>query len=136
MFGMFCKTDEYGGGDHVFQRVNDVFGERIGATERKGIVQHDRYTRKRKWCLYHRRRKKMINLASNNYLGFANHKELKKACIEATETYGVGAGAVRTINGSLKIHQQLEEKSQNSKGQKLQSPFNLDSTVIWALSLQ
>lgn len=58
MFGMFCKTDEYGGGDHVFQRVNDVFGERIGATERKGIVQHDRYTRKRKWCLYHRRRKK------------------------------------------------------------------------------
>lgn len=80
--------------------------------------------------------KKMINLASNNYLGFANHKELKKACIEATETYGVGAGAVRTINGSLKIHQQLEEKSQNSKGQKLQSPFNLDSTVIWALSLQ
>lgn len=80
--------------------------------------------------------KKMINLASNNYLGFANRKELKKACIEATETYGVGAGAVRTINGSLKIHQQLEKKSQNSKGQKLQSPFNLDSTVIWALSLQ
>lgn len=54
--------------------------------------------------------KKMINLASNNYLGFANREELKKACIEATETYGVGAGAVRTINGSLKIHQQLEEK--------------------------
>lgn len=60
--------------------------------------------------------KKMINLASNNYLGFANREELKKACIEATETYGVGAGAVRTINGSLKIHQQLEEKIAEFKG--------------------
>ena len=59
--------------------------------------------------------KKMINLASNNYLGFANREELKKACIEATETYGVGAGAVRTINGSLKIHQQLEEKIQRDR---------------------
>ena len=60
--------------------------------------------------------KRMINLASNNYLGFANREELKKACIEATETYGVGAGAVRTINGSLKIHQQLEEKIAEFKG--------------------
>ncbi|HCR3916613.1 TPA: glycine C-acetyltransferase [Enterococcus faecium] len=67
--------------------------------------------------------KKMINLASNNYLGFANREELKKACIEATETYGVGAGAVRTINGSLKIHQQLEEKIAEFKGTEAAIPF-------------
>ncbi|HAQ6394513.1 TPA: glycine C-acetyltransferase [Enterococcus faecium] len=81
--------------------------------------------------------KKMINLASNNYLGFANREELKKACIEATETYGVGAGAVRTINGSLKIHQQLEEKIAEFKGTEaaiaFQSVFNCNMGAISAV---
>ncbi|MFN6716918.1 glycine C-acetyltransferase [Enterococcus faecium] len=81
--------------------------------------------------------KKMINLASNNYLGFANREELKKACIEATETYGVGAGAVRTINGSLKIHQQLEEKIAEFKGTEaaiaFQSGFNCNMGAIYAV---
>ncbi len=70
--------------------------------------------------------KRMINLASNNYLGFANREELKKACIEATETYGVGAGAVRTINGSLKIHQQLEEKNR-----RIQRDRSSNRLSIW-----
>ncbi|HAQ5455528.1 glycine C-acetyltransferase [Enterococcus faecium] len=81
--------------------------------------------------------KKMINLASNNYLGFANREELKKACIEATETYDVGAGAVRTINGSLKIHQQLEEKIAEFKGTEaaiaFQSGFNCNMGAISAV---
>ncbi|TYO59345.1 glycine C-acetyltransferase [Enterococcus faecium] len=81
--------------------------------------------------------KKMINLASNNYLGFANREELKKACIEATETYGVGAGAVRTINGSLKIHQQLEEKIAEFKGTEaaiaFQCGFNCNMGAISAV---
>ncbi|MCU1882601.1 glycine C-acetyltransferase [Enterococcus faecium] len=81
--------------------------------------------------------KKMINLASNNYLGFANREELKKACIEATETYGVGAGAVRTINGSLKIHKQLEEKIAEFKGTEaaiaFQSGFNCNMGAISAV---
>ncbi|EGP5623952.1 glycine C-acetyltransferase [Enterococcus faecium] len=81
--------------------------------------------------------KKMINLASNNYLGFANREELIKACIEATETYGVGAGAVRTINGSLKIHQQLEEKIAEFKGTEaaiaFQSGFNCNMGAISAV---
>lgn len=79
--------------------------------------------------------KRMINLASNNYLGFANREELKKACIEATETYGVGA--VRTINGSLKIHQQLEEKIAEFKGTEaaiaFQSGFNCNMGAISAV---
>ena len=55
--------------------------------------------------------KKMINLASNNYLGFATRPELIEADVEATKHYGAGAGAVRTINGTLDIHQKLEEKN-------------------------
>ncbi|RKX38507.1 MAG: 8-amino-7-oxononanoate synthase, partial [Thermotogae bacterium] len=53
--------------------------------------------------------KRVLNLCSNNYLGFANEPRLKKTAIEAIEKWGVGPGAVRTIAGTLKIHEELEE---------------------------
>jgi glycine C-acetyltransferase len=54
--------------------------------------------------------KKVINLASNNYLGLTTHPKLREAALEATRQYGVGSGAVRTIAGTMKIHMELEEK--------------------------
>jgi glycine C-acetyltransferase len=54
--------------------------------------------------------KKVINLASNNYLGLTTHPKLRDAALEATRKYGVGSGAVRTIAGTMKIHMELEEK--------------------------
>jgi glycine C-acetyltransferase len=54
--------------------------------------------------------KKVINLSSNNYLGFANNPRLKKAAIKGIEDWGVGAGAVRTIIGNMSIHEELEAK--------------------------
>lgn len=54
--------------------------------------------------------KNVINLSSNNYLGLAGDERLKEAAIKATEKYGAGAGAVRTIVGTLDIHEELEEK--------------------------
>jgi glycine C-acetyltransferase len=54
--------------------------------------------------------KQVINLASNNYLGLANHPKLIEAAQEATRKYGVGSGAVRTIAGTMRIHMELEEK--------------------------
>lgn len=54
--------------------------------------------------------KNVINLSSNNYLGFANHPRLKAAAKKAIDEWGVGAGAVRTIIGNMTIHEQLEEK--------------------------
>src|SRR5436190_12391052 len=53
--------------------------------------------------------KKVINLASNNYLGLTTHPKLREAAIAATQKYGVGPGAVRTIAGTMSLHMQLEE---------------------------
>src|SRR6202521_4259633 len=53
---------------------------------------------------------RVINLASNNYLGLTTHPKLREAALEATRKYGVGSGAVRTIAGTMKIHMELEEK--------------------------
>src|SRR3984893_15998453 len=54
--------------------------------------------------------KEVINLASNNYLGLANHPRLIEAALKATRELGVGSGAVRTIAGTMRIHMELEEK--------------------------
>src|SRR5258708_1690741 len=54
--------------------------------------------------------KEVINLASNNYLGLANHPKLIEAALKATRELGVGSGAVRTIAGTMRIHMELEEK--------------------------
>jgi glycine C-acetyltransferase len=60
--------------------------------------------------------RKVINLASNNYLGLCDHPKLREAAIAATQKYGVGSGAVRTIAGTMRIHMQLEEKIAAFKG--------------------
>lgn len=60
--------------------------------------------------------KRVINLASNNYLGLCDHPKLREAAIAATERYGVGSGAVRTIAGTMRVHMELEEKIAAFKG--------------------
>ena len=80
----------------------------------------------------------VINLSSNNYLGFANHPRLKKAAMDAIETYGVGAGAVRTIVGNMDIHEKLDQKIANFKHEEaalvFQSGFACNAGVIQAIT--
>jgi glycine C-acetyltransferase len=54
--------------------------------------------------------REVINLASNNYLGLADHPKLIEAQVNAARKYGAGSGAVRTISGTMSIHMQLEER--------------------------
>jgi len=82
--------------------------------------------------------KKVINLSSNNYLGFANHPRLKKGAIEAVEKYGAGAGAVRTIVGNMEIHEELEKLLAEFKREEAvfiyQSGFNCNAGTIQAIT--
>ncbi len=52
----------------------------------------------------------VINLASNNYLGLANHPRMNAAAARAAAELGAGSGAVRTIAGSMDLHRELEER--------------------------
>jgi glycine C-acetyltransferase len=83
------------------------------------------------------RGKKLVNLSSNNYLGLATDERLKKVAIEAIKEYGVGSGAVRTINGTLDLHVKLEEKLAKFKGTEAaiayQSGFNCNMAAISAV---
>lgn len=48
------------------------------------------------------------NFGSNNYLGLANHPEVKAAAADALMTYGVGAGASRLLTGTMTLHEACE----------------------------
>lgn len=78
--------------------------------------------------------REVLNLCSNNYLGFANLPELKEAAKEAIDVYGVGPGAVRSISGTQRIHVDLEEKLAAFKHAEacivLQAGFTANLAVI------
>ena len=81
--------------------------------------------------------KKVLNFCSNNYLGLANHPKLVEAVKQASEKYGVGPGAVRTIAGTMDLHIELEKRLAEFKGVKaaitFQSGFNANLATIPAL---
>lgn len=78
--------------------------------------------------------KKVLNLCSNNYLGLADDERLKEAAIEAIKAWGVGPGAVRTIAGTLSIHEEAEKELAAFKGAEaamlVQSGFNANQAAI------
>ncbi|QOS97416.1 glycine C-acetyltransferase [Brevibacterium sp. JNUCC-42] len=80
---------------------------------------------------------KLVNLSSNNYLGLATDERLKEAAHQAIDKYGVGAGAVRTINGTLDIHITLEKTLADFKHTEAaiayQSGFNCNMAAISAV---
>ena len=79
----------------------------------------------------------VINLASNNYLGFADHPFLKERAVQYVQAWGAGAGAVRTIAGTLSIHEDLETQlaafKHTGSALVLQSGFTTNQGVLGTL---
>src|SRR5215467_4873946 len=80
---------------------------------------------------------RVLNLASNNYLGLTTHPKLREAALEATRKYGVGSGAVRTVSGTMTIHMELEEKIARFKNVEacvvFQSGFTANAGTVSAI---
>ncbi len=81
--------------------------------------------------------KEVINLASNNYLGLTTHPKLVEAALEATRRYGAGTGAVRTITGTMDLHNELERRIAKFKNVEacvvFQSGFTANAGTVSAL---
>ena len=81
--------------------------------------------------------KNVLNFCSNNYLGLANHPKIVEAARKATEKYGVGPAAVRSIAGTMDLHVQLEQRLAKFKGAEdvitFQSGFTANLGTISAL---
>ena len=81
--------------------------------------------------------KRVINIASNNYLGLTTHPKLREAAMNALKKYGVGSGAVRTVAGTMSIHMELEEKIARFKNVEacvvFQSGFTANAGTVSAI---
>ena len=118
------KLQQYVKGELDALRAKGVFHlPRVLETEQKATVVIDGH--------------EVITLSSNNYLGLTVHPRLREAAIRAIEQYGVGSGSVRTIAGTMTLHNQLEEKLARFKHTEasltIQSGYATNLGVISAL---
>jgi glycine C-acetyltransferase len=78
--------------------------------------------------------REVITLSSNNYLGLNTHPRLRRAALDAVERYGAGSGAVRTIAGTMSLHEELESRLASFKHTEavltFQSGFTANTGVI------
>ncbi|MEP7040674.1 MAG: glycine C-acetyltransferase [Chloroflexota bacterium] len=99
-----------------------------GLYRRLRVVQSEQRSR----CIIDGR--EVITLSSNNYLGLNTHPRLRDAAIEAVRRYGAGSGAVRTIAGTMSLHEELERRLAEFKQVPavltFQSGFTANSGVI------
>ncbi|MFS0782216.1 glycine C-acetyltransferase [Bacillus sp. 1P06AnD] len=81
--------------------------------------------------------KEYIQLSSNNYLGLTSHPRLRQAALTAVQKYGAGTGSVRTIAGTLSMHEELERKLAKFKHTEaslvFQSGFTTNQGVLSAI---
>lgn len=79
----------------------------------------------------------VVNLSSNNYLGFTSHPRLRERALEALRSLGVGTGSVRTIAGTMQIHMELERRLATFKRTEatvvFQSGFAANAGAVAAL---
>jgi 8-amino-7-oxononanoate synthase len=72
--------------------------------------------------------KPVLMFGSNSYLGLTNHPKIKKAAKNAIDKYGTGCAGSRFLNGTLDIHEQLEERLADLVGK--------ESAVIFSTGFQ
>src|SRR5512142_2848138 len=78
--------------------------------------------------------REVISLSSNDYLGLTHHPRLREAALRAVQAFGAGSGAVRTIAGTMTLHEELEAELARFKETEavltFQSGFTANTGVI------
>lgn len=102
----------------------DYITERLKKIKENGLYRELRYIETAQAPRVKIKGKDFILLGSNNYLGLCDDFRLKKAAINAINSYGVGSGGSRLTTGSFDIHKALEEKIAAFKGTEASLVFN------------
>ncbi|EKO8599732.1 glycine C-acetyltransferase [Staphylococcus pseudintermedius] len=121
----------------MVQQLNDFLDENLSHLKENGLYNEIDTVEGANGPEIQINGKKYINLSSNNYLGLATNEDLKTAAKNAIDSHGVGAGAVRSINGTLDLHDELESTLAEFKGTEAavayQSGFNCNMAAISAV---
>jgi glycine C-acetyltransferase len=116
------------------EALDRFLDEQIDGLKQQGLFRTFRVLESPQGPRAHIDGQQVINLSSNNYLGLNTHPKLKAAAAAAIEELGVGSGAVRTIIGTMAIHEELERKLAAFKRTEatlvLQSGFTANAAVL------
>ncbi len=91
-------------------------GKEVGRIEAAGLLRQVRALESASEPEVILNGRRVLCLASNNYLGLAAHPEVVEAATEAAKRYGAGAGSARLITGGLVLHDELEAQLAAFKG--------------------
>jgi glycine C-acetyltransferase len=115
----------------------DELKAKLAELEEQGLLLHPRTLEGAQGARARFDGRDVINLASNNYLGLANHPRLNEAASKAALQFGAGTGAVRTIAGQMTMHLELERRFADFKhaddALMFQSGFTANAGTVAAI---
>ncbi len=119
------------------ERAMDFVDDILNALKEKGLYRDFRVLEGRQGAVANYDGHEVINLSSNNYLGLNTHPRIIDAAVKAAQELGVGSGAVRTIAGTMTIHEELESKLAEFKHVEatlvVQSGFAANQAVLGSI---
>jgi glycine C-acetyltransferase len=115
----------------------DYLNEELAKLDAQGLLLHTRTLEGPTGSRARFDGRDVINLASNNYLGLANHPRMNAAAAKAASELGAGSGAVRTIAGTMTMHRELERQFAEFKHAEdavmFQSGFTANAGTVAAI---
>jgi glycine C-acetyltransferase len=115
----------------------DYLNEELAKLDAQGLLLHTRTLEGPTGARARFDGRDVINLASNNYLGLANHPRMNAAAAKAASELGAGSGAVRTIAGTMTMHRELERRFAEFKHAEdavmFQSGFTANAGTVAAI---
>jgi len=115
----------------------DYLKDKLQELEQQGLALHPRTLEGPTGARARFDGRDVINLASNNYLGLANHPRMNAAAARAASELGAGSGAVRTIAGTMSMHRELERRFADFKHAEealmFQSGFTANAGTVAAI---
>ncbi len=100
-----------------------TFAEELEALRAEGLYRSMRVVKGAQGSRVELDGKQVLMLCSNNYLGLADHPELRSAAVFGV-AFGVGSGASRLVSGTMELHDKLEERIASFKGTEKALLFN------------
>ena len=115
----------------------DELKTKLAELDEQGLLLHPRTLEGAQGARARYDGRDVINLASNNYLGLANHPRLNEAASKAALEFGAGTGSVRTIAGQMTMHRELERRFADFKHAEdalmFQSGFTSNAGTVAAI---
>ncbi|HSN04599.1 MAG TPA: glycine C-acetyltransferase [Nitrospira sp.] len=108
----------------AYDSLKKVLTQHLAEIRAAGLYKHERQLLSPQGTDIRVAQGPVLNLCANNYLGLANHPDIRQAAIHGLEQHGYGMASVRFICGTQDLHQRLE--------QAISAFLGTDNTILYS----